>query len=40
MINTDKEYMGGFRYILSRYAGVSIHYDSDMGMGAGVMFNY
>jgi CopA family copper-resistance protein len=40
MINTDKEYMGGFRYILSRYTGVSIHYDSDMGMGAGVRFNY
>jgi len=40
MVNTDKEYMMGFRYIFTRYFGLSTHYDSDMGFGAGVTFNY
>ncbi len=40
MANTDKEYMAGFRYILSKYIGLSTHYDSDMGFGAGVTVNY
>jgi hypothetical protein len=40
MINTDKEYMAGFRYILTKYVGLSTHYDSDMGWGAGLTFNY
>jgi FtsP/CotA-like multicopper oxidase with cupredoxin domain len=40
MANTDKEYMVGFRYIFTRYFGLSTHYDSDMGFGAGVTFNY
>jgi FtsP/CotA-like multicopper oxidase with cupredoxin domain len=40
MINTDKEYMAGFRYILTKYIGLSTHYDSDMGWGAGITFNY
>jgi FtsP/CotA-like multicopper oxidase with cupredoxin domain len=40
MVNTDKEYMAGFRYILTRYIGLSTHYDSDMGFGAGVTVNY
>jgi FtsP/CotA-like multicopper oxidase with cupredoxin domain len=40
MANTDKEYMAGFRYILTRYIGLSTHYDSDMGFGAGVTVNY
>ena len=40
MINTDKEYMAGFRYILTKYFSLSTHYDSDMGMGGGVTFTY
>lgn len=40
MVNTDKEYMAGFRYIVTKYFGFSTHYDSDMGLGAGVTFNY
>lgn len=40
MINTDKEYMAGFRYIIGKYLSVSSHYDSDMGLGAGVTITY
>lgn len=40
MINTDKEYMTGFRYVLTKYLSLSTHYDSDMGLGAGVTFTY
>lgn len=40
MINTDKEYMAGFRYIATKYISVSSHYDSDMGIGAGLTFTY
>ena len=40
MINTDKEYMAGFRYIVGKYISLSTHYDSDMGLGAGVTFTY
>jgi len=40
MINTDKEYMAGFRYILTKYISLSTHYDSDMGLGAGFTFTY
>jgi FtsP/CotA-like multicopper oxidase with cupredoxin domain len=40
MVNTDKEYMAGLRYILTKYIGLSTHYDSDMGLGAGITFNY
>lgn len=40
MANTDKEYMAGFRYILNKWLSLSAHYDSDMGLGAGVNFNY
>jgi hypothetical protein len=40
MINTDKEYMAGFRYIVTKYFGFSTHIDSDMGWGAGVTLNY
>lgn len=40
MVNTDKEYMAGFRYILTKYFGLSTHYDSDMGFGAGVTIAY
>jgi hypothetical protein len=40
MVNTDKEYMLGFRYIITKYFGLSTHYDSDMGYGAGLTINY
>ena len=40
MINTDKEYAAGFRYILTKYISLSSHYDSDMGLGAGVTITY
>lgn len=40
MINTDKEYAAGFRYILTKYISLSSHYDSDMGLGAGLTFTY
>jgi FtsP/CotA-like multicopper oxidase with cupredoxin domain len=40
MVNTDKEYMTGLRYIITKYFGLSTHYDSDMGFGAGVTLNY
>ncbi len=40
MINTDKEYMAGFRYIVTKYFSFSTHYDSDMGLGAGITFTY
>ncbi len=40
MVNTDKEYMTGFNYILTRHLGLSTHYDSDMGIGFGATFTY
>ncbi len=40
MINTDKEYAAGFRYILTKYIGLSSHYDSDMGLGVGISITY
>ena len=40
MLNTDKEYMLGFRYVTTKYISVSSHYDSDMGFGAGLTFTY
>ncbi|WP_421830398.1 multicopper oxidase domain-containing protein [Larkinella sp.] len=40
MVNTDKEYMAGLRYILTKNSGMSAHYDSDMGFGVGVTLNY
>jgi FtsP/CotA-like multicopper oxidase with cupredoxin domain len=40
MVNTDKEYMAGLRYIVTKYFGFSTHYDSDMGFGAGVTLSY
>lgn len=40
MINTDKEYMAGFRYIVTKYISFSSHYDSDMGLGAGITLTY
>lgn len=40
MLNTDKEYMAGFRYITTKYVSLSTHYDSDMGFGAGITLTY
>lgn len=40
MLNTDKEYMAGFRYILTKYLSLSSHYDNDMGLGAGLTITY
>lgn len=40
MLNTDKEYMLGLRYIITKYISVSSHYDSDMGFGTGATFTY
>ena len=40
MANTDREYMGGLRYILTKYFSLSTHYDSDMGYGAGITLSY
>ena len=40
MGNSDKEYMAGLRYILTKYFGISTHYDSDMGLGAGITITY
>ena len=40
MLNTDKEYMAGFRYIVTKYFSLSTHYDSDMGIGAGITLTY
>jgi len=40
MVNTDKEYMAGFKYIVGKNIGITSHYDSDMGIGFGVNLNY
>ncbi len=40
MLNSDKEFMGGFRYIVTKNAGFSVHYDSDMGVGFGLNLFY
>lgn len=40
MWNTDGEYMVGTYYILTKYWAASMHYDSDMKLGAGFRFTY
>ncbi|MGJ8661746.1 MAG: multicopper oxidase domain-containing protein, partial [Bacteroidota bacterium] len=40
MVNTDKEYMAGLKYILNKNIAISTHYDSDMGFGAGMTLTY
>src|SRR5690606_12326118 len=40
MVNTDVEYMGELKYILTKNLGVRTHYDSDMGFGVGLSVNY
>ncbi|WP_265426892.1 multicopper oxidase domain-containing protein [Chryseobacterium sp. YIM B08800] len=39
-VNTDKEYMLDLKYIVTRNASLSTHYDSDMGFGAGITLVY
>ena len=40
MLNTDKEYMFGMNYIITKNFGVRAHYDSDMGFGVGLTVTY
>lgn len=40
MVNSDKEYMLGLQYVLTKNMGVRAHYDSDMGFGVGLTLNY
>jgi len=40
MLNSDKEYMGGLKYIATKYFSLTTHYDSDMGIGAGFSLTY
>lgn len=40
MVNTDKEYMAGIQYIITKNLRISTHYDSDMGIGFGLNLNY
>jgi|GEM_PF-852762 len=40
MVNSDKEYMVGLQYILNKNMALRTHYDSDMGFGVGINFNY
>ncbi len=40
MINTDKEYMGGLKYVITKNVAINVHYDSDMQLGGGITLNY
>lgn len=40
MVNTDREWMAGGRWILTKYWSLSTHYDSDMGFGVGMTLTY
>jgi CopA family copper-resistance protein len=40
MVNTDKEYMTGLKYIINKNIAISSHYDSDMGLGGGITITY
>src|SRR5579872_1478900 len=40
MVNTDKEYTTALRYVVTKYFSLSGHYDSDMGLGGGIMLTY
>lgn len=40
MVNTDKEYMVDFSYIMTRLWSIRTHYDTDMGYGIGLSFTY
>lgn len=38
--NSDREFNTGLRYIVTKYISLSGHYDSDMGVGAGITITY
>ena len=40
MVNSDREYSFGGKYIVTKLFSLSTHYDSDMGWGAGVTLTY
>jgi len=40
MVNTDREYMAGLRYVVTKYFSLSSHYDSDIGAAAGITITY
>jgi FtsP/CotA-like multicopper oxidase with cupredoxin domain len=40
MVNTDKEYMLGLRYVITKYVSLSTQYDSDLKFGAGITIIY
>lgn len=40
MVNSDREYAIGGRYILTKCWSLSTHYDSDLGFGAGITVIY
>lgn len=40
MVNTDKEYMVGLKYIVNKNVSIRTHYDSDMSWGIGLSLNY
>ncbi len=40
MVNSDKEYMVGGKYIFTRNVAFGSHYDSDMGFGVGLTVSY
>ena len=40
MVNTDKEYSAGLRYIVTKYFSISTRYDSDLGIGGGLTLTY
>ena len=39
-VNTDREYLLGVRYMVSKYASLSTNYDNQYGWGAGLTFHY
>lgn len=40
LVNSDKEYIAGLHYIFNKNMAIATHYDSDMGLGLGLMLNY
>jgi FtsP/CotA-like multicopper oxidase with cupredoxin domain len=40
MVNTDREYMFGLRYIITKTFSISTQYDNDLKFGAGITLTY
>lgn len=40
MVNTDKEYLLGLKYIVTKHIALSANYDSDFGLGGGITLTY